>query len=135
MPRITVAETTKASASSSRSNKVAAQTLLWALKPLSDIHGTRLPLSYVIAFLTVTLDEGKGTNAYARDLGIDRRLMSRFLQDIGNRGRNGGPGLGLVEVKELHDPHQKTEVFLTAKGRAIADHFSRELRRLSRRSN
>lgn len=36
-----------------------------------------------------------------RALGIDRRVMSRYLRDIGDRARNGGPGLGLVVV-ELH---------------------------------
>ena len=44
------------------------------LKSLSQIRGTRMPLSYVIVFLTVALDEGKSVGSYARALGIRNRL-------------------------------------------------------------
>ena len=105
------------------------QCLLWALKPLSNLRGS-IPLPYVTTFLMVALDEGKGVGAYARDLGIHRWRMSRYLRDIGARARNGGPGLGLVAVE--HDPRdpRHTRVLLTAKGRAIAAEVFRQLRRL-----
>jgi hypothetical protein len=67
------------------------QCLLWALKPLSNLRGS-IPLTYVTTFLMVALDKGKGVGAYARDLGIHRWTMSRYLRDIGARARNGGPG-------------------------------------------
>jgi DNA-binding MarR family transcriptional regulator len=105
------------------------QCLLWALKPLSNLRGS-IPLPYVTTFLMVALDEGKGVGAYARDLGIHRWTMSRYLRDIGARARNGGPGLGLVAVE--HDPRnpRQTKVLLTAKGSAIAAEVFRQLRRM-----
>jgi hypothetical protein len=51
-------------------DKRAIQTLLWALKPLSNLRGS-IPLPYAVVFLTVALEEGKTMSAYARELGID----------------------------------------------------------------
>jgi DNA-binding MarR family transcriptional regulator len=114
-------------------NKMAVQTLLWALKPLLDLRGSRsIPLPFATTFLMVALDEGKGVNAYARAAGIDRRIMSRYLKDIGARARNGGPGLGLINVEEHPDNPVRTRIFLTAKGRVIADKVFGQLLRLSR---
>ncbi len=145
MARVTVRGVPKGSASTPnlaadrpkmQHDKRAIQALLGALKPLSDIRGTRMPLSYVIVFLTVALDEGKSVGSYARALGIKNRLtMSRFLQHIGRKGRSGSDGLDLVTSKPDPSVYQGTQIFLTTKGRAIADHISRELGRLSRRAN
>jgi hypothetical protein len=117
-------------------DKRAIHALMRALKPFSDIRGTRMPLSYVIVFLTVALDEGKSVGGYARALGVKNRLtMSRFLQHIGRKGSRGNPGLNLVTSKPNPSVYQGTQIFLTAKGRAIADHLTCELGRLSRRAN
>jgi hypothetical protein len=117
-------------------DKSAVQALLRALKPLSDIRGTRMPLSYVLVFLTVALDEGKSVGGYSRALGIKNRLtMSRFLKHIGRGGRNGSDGIELVTSRPDPSVYQDTQIFLTAKGRAIADQISRELGRLSRRAD
>jgi hypothetical protein len=114
-------------------HKMAAQTLLQALKPLLDLRGTRsIPLPFATTFLMVALDEGNGVNAYARAVGMDRRMMSRYLHDIGDRARNGGPGLGLVSVEEHPDDPVRTQVFLTAKGRVIANKVFGQLQSLSR---
>jgi DNA-binding MarR family transcriptional regulator len=106
------------------------QCLLWALKPLVNLRGS-IPLPYAIVFLLVALDEGRGVGAYARDVGIHRWRMSRYLRDIGARSRSGGPGLGLVAVLHDSDDHRYTKVVLTDKGRAIATDVFRQLRRLS----
>jgi hypothetical protein len=84
-------------AAHSHQDKRDIQTLLRALKPLGNLRGS-IPLPFVTTFLMVALDEGKGVNAYAPAVGIHRSSMSRYLRDIGNRARNGGPGLGLVTV-------------------------------------
>ena len=77
------------------------QTLVWALTPLLNLRWSIL-LPWVTIFLMVVLDEGKSVSAYARALGVkDRRIVSRYLRDIGERARNGGPGLGLVTVEQL----------------------------------
>jgi len=109
------------------------QALLWALKPLLNLRGSRsIPLPFAIAFLIVALDEGKGNNEYARMIGIERRKMTRYFRDIGPRSRNGGAGLGLIAIKPLPGtgPQQRTRIVLTPKGRAIADQMFREWRRL-----
>jgi hypothetical protein len=113
------------------SDKRAIQALLWALKPLLNLRNFagHIPLPYVIIFLMIALDEGKSVSAYARAVDIkDRRVMSRYLRDIGERARNGGPGLGLVTV-EQHPTHSRTrQVLLTTKGRAVAESILQQMR-------
>ena len=73
--------------------------LLWALKPLLNLGGL-LPLPLATAFLAIALDEGKGVCAYARDAGAKRSVMSRYIHSVGDRARNGGPGLGLIRFEQ-----------------------------------
>src|SRR5271170_3921887 len=90
---------------------------LWsALKLFDDFRGS-IPLPYVLTFLAVVREEGKRIGVYAREMDLDRFTMGRYFQCIGDRGRDGTPGLGLVTVKRIHPT--KTEVYLTAKGRAV----------------
>ena len=109
-------------------HKRAIQALLWAIKPLVNLSGS-IPFPYVLTFLTVAMEEGKPVGAYAREMNITRFLMSRYIRCIGDRGRNGGAGLGLVTVKRNYTSSSKTAVFLTAKGRAIAEQLHQNLRR------
>jgi hypothetical protein len=104
------------------------QTLLSALKPLSSLRRS-IPLPYALTFLTVALDEGKPVGVYAREMDFNRWVMSRYLQCIGDRGRNGEAGLGLVTIKRIQGYPTRTEVFLTDKGRAVAAQVFRNLRR------
>jgi hypothetical protein len=105
------------------------QTLLWALKPLSNLRRS-IPLPYAITFLTVALEEGKPVGAYARELDFNRWVMTRYLQCIGDKARNGNAGLGLVTIKRTKGYPTRTEVFLTEKGRAVAAQVFGNLRRL-----
>ena len=91
--------------------------LLWALEAFS-LRGW-IPLRYITTFLMVALDEGNYPSVYARRAGVDRMSMSRYLRDIGEKSRRGGPGLGLVKVvpDPTNAPRQK--VFLTKKGRDL----------------
>jgi hypothetical protein len=107
------------------------QTLLWALKPLSNLRGS-IPLPFVTTFLMVALNEGEGVCAYARTMGIHRSSMSRYLSAIGDRARNAGPGLGLVTVARHPNEPQRRQVFLTTKGRLIAEEMFRQMRRANR---
>jgi hypothetical protein len=110
------------------------QTLLWALKPLDNLSPRSIPLPYAITFLTVALDEGKPIGAYARDLDFDRFVMTRYIQCIGDKGRHGKDGLGLVTVKRTDTSPTRTEVYLTDKGRALATQVFGSLRQLTKRS-
>jgi hypothetical protein len=112
-------------------DKRAIQTLLWALKPLANLRRS-IPLPYALAFLTVALDEGKPVGTYAREMDVNRWVMTRIMQTIGDKARNGGAGLGLVTIKRTTGYPTRTEVFLTEKGRAIAAQVFQNLQRLSR---
>jgi hypothetical protein len=102
------------------SDKRVLQTLLWALKPLDNLTPRSIPLPYAITFLTIALDEGKPIGAYARDLDLDRFVMTRYIQCIGDKGRHGKAGLGLITVKRTETSPTRTEVYLTDKGRVVA---------------
>jgi len=103
-----------------RKDKLTIEALLRALEPLQRLHNS-MPLPCVITFLLIALYEGKSMSDYARDLGVSRFTMFRYLQFIGERARSGGPGLGLICV-EPHPTHLRgTRVRLSAKGRAIAN--------------
>jgi len=104
------------------------QTLSSALKPLSNLRRS-IPLPYALTFLTVALDEGKPVGVYAKEMDFNRWVMSRYLQCIGDRGRNGEAGLGLVTIKRIQGYPTRTEVFLTNKGRAVAAQVFQNLRR------
>ncbi len=122
------AEASPADQNITPSDKRTTQALLWALKPLSNLRGS-IPLPFVTSFLMVAADEGKGVNAYARAMGIHRAAMSRYLRDIGDRARNGGPGLGLVTVEDDPSDPVRSQVFLTPKGRSIAKQIFRQIRK------
>lgn len=95
------------------------QRLLWALKPIAALRKSgSVPLPYALVFLTVALEEGKPVGAYAHEMALSRYVMTRYMQCIGDRGRNGA-GLGLVTVKRSTGYPTRTEVFLTEKGRAL----------------
>jgi hypothetical protein len=106
------------------------QSLLWALKTFDNLSRT-FPISYAITFLTVALEEGKPIGAYARDVACDRFAMTRCIQAIGDKGRHGAPGLGLVTVKRTNTSPVRTEVYLTDKGRAVAAQVVGILERLA----
>jgi len=96
----------------------AVQTLLSALKPLSDLRDRPIPLPFAVAFLSVVLNEGQPVGRYAKDLNMTRFAMFKYIQSIGDRGRHRALGLGLVTIKRGYGV--KTAVFLTDKGREVA---------------
>ena len=79
-----------------------------------------LPGHYMRAFLLVALDEGKGVMEYAAHSGVAQSLMSRHLLDLGDKDRNGGPGYGLVTMRQDPLNLRRHQVMLTNKGRAVA---------------
>jgi DNA-binding MarR family transcriptional regulator len=86
-----------------------------------------------MTFLMIAADEGECSNAYANDLGVHRAMMSRYVHELGDRARYGGPGLGLIRFeKDLTSNKNRQKVFLTDKGRAISTEVFRGLRRKQR---
>ena len=99
------------------------QSLLLALEPLDGL----VPLRWVTAFLTVANNEGKGVCEYARCLGIHRATTSRFIHELTDRSRHGGPGLGLIRIDEGSGRPNRQEIFLSKKGHAVARAMLRRL--------
>src|SRR5579862_550840 len=112
----------------SPTDKRAIQALLWALKPLANLRSS-IPLPYATTFLMVALDEGQSINAYARAVGINRFMMHRYVQNIGDRARNGGPGLGLVRTEPHPTYSNRRQVLLTDKGRSLAKEIFQQMGR------
>jgi DNA-binding MarR family transcriptional regulator len=99
--------------------------LLRALEPLDA-----MPSPFITTFLSIVLEEGQTQSAYARAAGIHRADASRQIHSLGDRARDGGPGLGLIRLER--DPsgmHNSHRIYLTAKGRALATEIFRNLRR------
>jgi hypothetical protein len=96
----------------------AVETLLSALKLLSDLRDRPIPLPFAVVFLSVVLNEGEPVGKYAKDLNMTRFATFKYIQSIGDRGRHDASGLGLVTIKRGY--RAKTAVVLTDKGRAVA---------------
>jgi hypothetical protein len=109
-----------------RADKRIIQSLLLALEPLSNLRGP-VPLRLVTTFLTVASNEGKGVCEYARCLGIHRAVMSRFIHDLADHTRSGGPGLDLIRIDEGSGRPNRQEIFLTKNGHAVARAMLRRL--------
>ena len=99
-------------------DRSAVETLLSALKPLSDLRGRPIPLPFAVVFLSVVLNEGEPVGRYAKELNMTRFATFKYIQSIGDRGRHDASGLGLVTIKRGY--RAKTAVVLTDKGRAVA---------------
>jgi DNA-binding MarR family transcriptional regulator len=106
------------------------EALMSALMPFNDFQ-TQMPLAYMLSFLAVVRDEGKPIGVYARELDLERFIIGRYFQVLGDRGRHGTPGLGLVKVKRTQAHQFKTEVHLTAKGRAVVAQVVQNFRRFT----
>jgi hypothetical protein len=131
-PTVTLAAVTLAAVSHASghvpvkpNDKKIIQDLLWVLKPFVDLRRS-IPLPFVTTFLVVALNEGLGVSAYARAVGVSRAAMSRYLRDVGDRARNGGPGLGLVRIVPFATNRSRSRVLLTPKGRRIIKELFRQ---------
>ena len=87
-----------------------------------------MPFPCVAAFLLVALEEGKSASSYAFDMGVARPTMWRYLYEISDRIRNGHAGLGLVAIEDHPTNSQMRQVFLTAKGRNLAEQMLKRKR-------
>jgi DNA-binding MarR family transcriptional regulator len=80
-----------------------------------------IPISFLMVFLVVALDEGLGVNEYARRFGIDRRDMSRCLKNIGSSRNYRSKFYGLVTFRKPPTNKSGKMVFLTKKGKKLFD--------------
>ena len=99
-------------------DREAVQTLLSALRPISDLRDRPIPLPFAVVFLSVVLNEGQPVGWYAKELNITRFAMFKYIRSIGHRAENNAAGLKLVTINRGY--RVKTAVVLTDKGRAVA---------------
>jgi hypothetical protein len=109
----------------SPSDRKAIQTLLSALKPISDLRDRPIPLPFAVVFLSVVLNEGQPVGWYAKELNMTRFAAFKYIRSIGHRAENNAAGLRLVTIKRGY--RVKTAVVLTDKGRAVAAEVFRRL--------
>jgi DNA-binding MarR family transcriptional regulator len=75
-----------------------------------------MPLSYIVAYLEVACDEGKGVADYASKVDVSPTVMTRNLLDIGDRNRQREEGYGLItQERDLFDL-RKHNARITPKG-------------------
>jgi len=86
-----------------------------------DAQRRGIPISYLMVFLVVALDEGLGVNEYARRFGIDRRDMSHYLTGIGSGGNYRLRSYGLVTLRKSLTNKGGRRVFLTKRGKKLFD--------------
>ena len=104
------------------------QSLLQALDAFLKLRGP-IPLRELVVFLHIALDEGNEAIEYADRLKLHRAAMSKYVHDLADRARGGGPGLGLIEFKYTGgNEHNRKPIFLTKKGRSVAAAILKSLR-------
>jgi hypothetical protein len=104
------------------------RSLLLALETFLKLRG-RIPLRELVIFLHIALDEGNEAIEYADRLKLHRAAMSKYVHDLADRARGGGPGLGLIEFKYTGgNAHNRKPIFLTKKGRSVAAAILKSLR-------
>ena len=73
----------------------------------------------VLLLLEVARDQGHGATEYARRVGCTQATSSRILLELGQRARDGGPGLGLIEATRDTADLRLWNYCLTERGRDV----------------
>lgn len=107
-------------------NKASLRRLVRVLQQFREIRST-IPAHLIEALMRVAIDEGKNVKTYARESGVSTSTMSRHLLDLGSEFRSGEPGLGLIEKRISSRSLREQEVYLTFKGRQIAEEVASKL--------
>jgi DNA-binding MarR family transcriptional regulator len=104
------------------------QSLLQALDTFLKLRGP-IPLQELVVFLHIALDEGHEAIEYADRFKLYRAQMSKYVHDLADRARGGGPGLGLIEFRRTdRNLNNRRLIFLTKKGRVVAAAILKSLR-------
>jgi DNA-binding MarR family transcriptional regulator len=80
-----------------------------------------MPIQNLITFLRVGMEEGKGVTEYADGAGLATTIMTRHLQDIGDRDRYGDDGLGLIYQARDRQDLRINRAWVTTKGAKLID--------------
>lgn len=101
--------------------------LAWIIDRFRELN-SKMPSSYIAAFLAVAIKPGFGPSQYAKDLGTIQPIASRLLLEIGPKAREReGPGMGLVTRKISPENGREVEYTLTPEGARLARQIGRML--------
>jgi DNA-binding MarR family transcriptional regulator len=78
------------------------------------------PIQWVLVFIEIAMEEGVSLKDVAERTGISMSVMSRTIGALSNARRMGKP-YGLVVVKLAKDDRRRKELFLSAKGKKLAE--------------
>jgi DNA-binding MarR family transcriptional regulator len=87
-----------------------------------------MPAQYIHTFSLIARNEGLSVVEYAERANVSVSVMSRHILDIGDYARNRSNGFGLVTSRPNPMELRKHEVWLTAKGKALAHKIDRIIR-------
>lgn len=104
----------------------AARALYLALKNFTDLRPT-MPLQYVMTYLQVCMDEGKGVLEYAQRAEVPPTVMTRHLLDIGDRNRTGQEGFGLVTQERDRTDLRRHHARITPVGKSMIQRMRQAL--------
>lgn len=92
--------------------------VLLALEELRKLD-PELPIQQAVAFLVIARQEGIPQKKVAELVGVSKSAAQRIFDKLSDRGTNGKPGLGLIEVWPGSFDRRETEARLTPKGRRL----------------
>jgi DNA-binding MarR family transcriptional regulator len=101
--------------------------LLDALEVFRSIDDADFTLQLLVVFLYVALHDGCRQQEVVKSTGKSEAAVSRMLDWLGHEHRSGKPGLRLVIRKEDPDNYKCRRVYLTPKGKAIAQLISHQM--------
>ena len=79
-----------------------------------------LPASHAAAFVIIAKEEGSTQREVGQRTDASTSAIQRVFDKMSERGINGRPGLGLIEVRPGADQRER-RAFLTPKGRRVAE--------------
>lgn len=101
-----------------REQHIKAEKFLHAIDVFREVN-PGMSANYIKALMLVALKPGGGPTDYAKDLELTSGNVSRTMLELGERTRDGDPGLGLVVRHTGSSDFREVHYFLTPKGRAF----------------
>jgi DNA-binding MarR family transcriptional regulator len=95
------------------------------LADLTDID-PEFPLSWALVFVEIAQNEGAALKDIAEQTGISMSVMSRTVGALSNARRMGKP-YGLVTVKMAKDDRRRKELFLSPRGKKLAEALKKKI--------
>ena len=95
------------------------------LEELAKID-SEFPLQWALVFIEIVKDEGASLKDIAERTDISMSVMSRTIGALSNYRRMGKP-YGLVLVRHAKDDKRRKELYLSAKGKKLAQALGRRM--------